>query len=78
MDFFTLLEAQRVEHFLADVIVTSQPTSVKTRYYSQLLMTQRLQRALLEVELYAYAISEDGLCLVEGKLMFCYFFAGVH
>lgn len=67
IDFFTLLEAQRIEHLLTDVIATSQPTSVKTRYYSQLLMTQQLQRALLEVELYAYAISEDGLRLVEGN-----------
>jgi len=76
-DFFPLLEAQQFEHFLADLITGSQtPTGVSNRYFSQVLMTQRLQRALLEVELYAYAISMDGLVLLEGKLMLCYF-AGV-
>lgn len=49
------------------------PTDVSNRYYSQLLMTQRLQRALLEVELYAYAISKDGLCLLEGNFILSYY-----
>jgi hypothetical protein len=63
-DIFGLLEVQRVEHILADMMATSQtPTDVSNRYYSQVLMTQQLQRALLEVELYVVAISKDGVIL---------------
>ncbi len=71
-EVFDLLEAQRVEHLLIDTITSSANPNISTRYYSQLLMVQRLQRAALEVELYRVAIEKDGLCLLEGTLNFPY------
>jgi hypothetical protein len=65
-DFFELLEAQRVEHLLTDTISSSTAPSYSNQYYSEVLMTQRLQRAELEVELYKSAIAKDGLKLLEG------------
>jgi hypothetical protein len=68
-DFCDLLEVQRIEHLLSDMITSSGSrslTNISKRYYSQVLMAQRLQRALLEVELYACAIARDGLVLLEG------------
>ena len=66
-DVFRLLEAQQMEHLLIEEIAASPSASSNSnRYYSQVLMTQRLQRAELEVELYRLAISEDGLLLLEG------------
>jgi hypothetical protein len=65
-DVFLLLEAQRTENLLSDAITST--TTISNRYYSQLLMAHRLQRAQLEVELYMYAIAKDGLCLLEGDL----------
>jgi hypothetical protein len=65
-DFFVLLEAQRVEHLLIDVINASPHPSITNRYYSQLLAAQRLMRAQIEVELYRFAIEQDGLCLLTG------------
>ncbi|KIM88182.1 hypothetical protein PILCRDRAFT_85462 [Piloderma croceum F 1598] len=66
-DVLRLLEAQQMEHILIDEIAASpSASSNSSRYYSQVLMTQRLQRAELEVELYRLAISEDGLLLLEG------------
>ena len=69
-DFFLLLEAQRVEHLLMDTIASSATPDISNRYYSQVLMAQRLQRAQLEVELYKLAISRDGLNLLEGMYKF--------
>ena len=71
-DFLRFLEAQRTEHVLTDVI-SREPTTfgnVVRHYYSQMLMVVRLQRALLEVDLYAKAIAKDGLCLLEGATQF--------
>jgi len=66
-DVFRLLEAQQMEHLLIEEIGASPSASSNSnRYYSQVLMTQRLQRAELEVELYRLAISEDGLLLLDG------------
>lgn len=64
-DFYLLLDAQRTEHLLVDVIASSPVSHISNRYYSQVLMAQRLQRAELEVELYRLAIARDGLCLLE-------------
>ena len=67
-DFLRLLEVQRTEHVLTDII-SCEPTTfsnISRHYHSQLLMVTRLQRAMLEVDLYATAIAKDGLCLLEG------------
>lgn len=65
-EVFCLLEAQRVELLLIDIITSSATSNISNQYYSQLLMAQRLQRAELEVALYKIAIEKDGLCLLEG------------
>jgi hypothetical protein len=72
-DFFRLLEAQRVEHLLIDRIVSSATPNISDQYYSQALMTQRLQRAELEVKLYRLAILKDGLSLLDGMCSFLIF-----
>jgi hypothetical protein len=72
-DFFRLLEAQRVEHLLIDRIISSATPNISDQYYSQALMTQRLQRAELEVKLYRLAILKDGLSLLDGMCSFIIF-----
>jgi hypothetical protein len=63
-----LLEAQRIEYLPVDLIEDTSGDS--SRYYTQLLMAQRLQRAELEVELYREAIVKDGLPLLPGMRKF--------
>jgi len=66
-DFLRLLEVQQTEHVLTDII-SCEPTTfsnISRHYHSQLLMVTRLQRAMLEVDLYATAIAKDGLYLLE-------------
>jgi hypothetical protein len=69
-DFYLLLDAQRTEHLLIEAIASSAAPGISNRYYSQVLMAQRLQRAELEAELYRLAISKDGLCLLQGVYNF--------
>lgn len=79
-EILLLLEARRIEHILEDLIASSTATSTATssgatsdatptallRYYSQLLMVQRMQRSELEADLYKRAIAQDGLYLLDG------------
>jgi len=65
-DFFHFLEVQRTEQLLTEAISQSSVPNIGNRYYSQLLMAQRLHRAELEVKLSRHAIEEDGLHLLEG------------
>lgn len=66
-DVFTLLEAQRAENLLIDNLTATSDANILNRYHAQLLMAQRLQRAELEVALYRFAITQDGLCLLQGN-----------
>jgi hypothetical protein len=65
-DFLHLLEAQRTEQLLIDMIATTSTPDISNQYYSQVLMAQRLQRAEVEVALYRHAIARDGLYLLSG------------
>jgi len=62
-DIMRLVESYWVEHLIYDKLMNPNLAPILSHYYAERLMTERHDRAELEVKLYGDAIAKAGLAL---------------